>query len=146
MRSRKYGIQPMPPSDRATLMFGNFRNTGDQMRSAAAWTMLIGESVINTSIGASGAVMTNSDDDPMCMHTTTPSSLHADQNGSQWSEWTLGHPSLVGFSEKVTARAPLAAVRRTSAASTSGSQMAGRGQGMKRPLWVPHHSSICQSL
>jgi len=38
------------------------------------------------SIGASGAVTTISDDDPMCMHTTTSSSLHACQNGSQWSE------------------------------------------------------------
>ena len=44
----------------------------------------------------------------------------------------LGHPSFDGFSEKVTA-APLAAVRRTSAASTSGSQMAGSEQGINRP-------------
>ncbi len=90
--------------------------------------------------------MTISEDEPMCMHTTTASSLHAFQNGSQWSEWTLGQPSLDGFSEKVTAWAPLAAVRLTSAARTSGSQMAGRGQGMNRPWWVPHHSSMCQSL
>ena len=82
----------------------------------------------------------------MCRHTTTCSSLHAFQNGSQWSEWTLGQPSLDGFSEKVTAWAPLAAVRRTSAARISGSQMAGRAQGMNRPGWVPHHSSMCQSL
>ena len=77
--------------------------------------------------------MTSSDDEPMCMQTTTCSSLHAFQNGSQWSEWTLGQPSLEGFSEKVTAWAPLAAVRRTSAARTSGSQMAGIGHGMNRP-------------
>ena len=82
----------------------------------------------------------------MCRQTTTDSSLQACQNGSQWSEWKLGQPSLEGFSEKVTAWAPIAAVRRTSAASTSGSQMAGSGQGMKRPGWVPHQSSMCQSL
>ena len=108
--------------------------------------MLIGVSVIRQSIGASGEVITSDDDDPMCMHTTTCSSLHACQNGSQWSEWMLGQPSFDGFSENVTAWAPLAAVRRTSAASTSGSQMAGSEQGMNRPGWVPHQSSMCQSL
>ena len=45
----------------------------------------------------------------------------------------LGQPSFDGFSEKVTAWQPFAAVRRTSAASTSGSQMAGSEHGMKRP-------------
>src|SRR5947209_6056181 len=103
MRSRKYGIQPMPPSDSAIFRFGNFRSTGDQMRSAAACTMLIGVSVIRQSIGASGAVITSCDDEPMCRHTTTFSSLHAVQNGSQWSEWKLGHPNFDGFSENVTA-------------------------------------------
>src|SRR3954453_17955899 len=100
MRSRKYGIQPMRPSDRATFRSGNLRNSGDQIRSAAACTMLIGVSVMRQSIGASGAVITSEDDDPMCMHTTTCSSLQACQNGSQWSEWMLGQPSFDGFSEK----------------------------------------------
>ena len=58
----------------------------------------------------------------------------------------LGHPSLEGFSEKVMAWQPFAAVRRISAAMISGSQMAGSAHGMKRPGWVPHHSSMCQSL
>ena len=80
------------------------------------------------------------------MHTTTCSSEHACQNGSQWSVWKLGQPSFVGFSVKVTAWAPLRAVRRTSSASTWGSQMAGIGHGMNRPGWEPHHSSMCQSL
>src|ERR1039457_4032099 len=109
MRSRKYGIQPIPPSERATLRSGNLRRTGDQMRSAAALTMFIGVRLMRTSIGASGAVMTISEEEPMYMHTTTFSSLHAFQNGSQWSVCTLGQPSLEGFSEKVTAWAPLAA-------------------------------------
>ena len=73
----------MPPSDRATLRSGNLRRTGDHTRSAAAWTMFIGVRVIRQSIGASGEVITTSDDDPMCMQTTTASSLHAFQNGSQ---------------------------------------------------------------
>jgi hypothetical protein len=51
---------------------------------------LIGCSVIITLIGASAAVITIDDDDPMCMHTIVFSSLHAFQNGSQWSECRLG--------------------------------------------------------
>ena len=60
---------------------GNLRRTGDQMRSAAAFTMFIGVRLMRTSIGASGDVITISDDEPMCMQTTTCSSLHAFQNG-----------------------------------------------------------------
>ena len=136
----------MPPSDSANRTSGNLRKMGDQIRSVAAWTMLIGVRVIRQSIGASSDVIANCEDEPMCMQATTPSSLQAFQKGSQWSECRLGQPSLEGFSEKVTAWAPLAAVRRTSAARTSGSQMAGRASGMNRPGCEPHHSSMCQSL
>ena len=38
---------------------------------------------IITSAGASGAVSSSSDDDPMCRHTTVWVSSHAFQNGSQ---------------------------------------------------------------
>ena len=62
---------------------GNFLNTGENMRSAAACTMFIGCSVIITSIGASGAVIASFDDEPMCMLTIVPTSLQAVQNGSQ---------------------------------------------------------------
>src|SRR5436309_5235567 len=105
--------------------------------------MFIGCNVIMTLIGASGDVTTSWDDDPMCRHTTVPSSLHACQNGSQWSEWKLGQPSLDGFSENVTAWQPFLATRCTSAAIFCGSQMTGRAHGMNRPGWVPHHSSMC---
>src|ERR1019366_9575775 len=123
----------MPPSESATFRSGNDRSTGDHTRSVAAWTMFIGWRVIRQSIGASEEVITRADEDPMCMHTTTSSSLHAFHTGFQWSEWMDGQPSFDGFSEKVTAWAPLAAVRRISAAMISGSQTAGIGQGMKRP-------------
>jgi len=119
----------MPPSERATLRSGNFRSTFDHTRSAAACTMFIGVRVIRQSIGASSEVMTSADDEPMCIQSTTSSSLHAFQTGSQWSEWMLGHPSFDGFSEKVTAWAPLAAVRRISAAITSGPRWPGSGTG-----------------
>ena len=52
----------------------------------------------------------------------------------------------VTFSENVIACAPFLAVRRTSSARTCGSQIAGITHGMNRPGWVPHHSSMCQSL
>jgi hypothetical protein len=65
--------------------------------------MFMGDRVISTSKGESGEGMTISDDEPMCMQTTVPASEQAFQKGSQWSLWTLGHPSFDGFSEKVTA-------------------------------------------
>src|SRR5947209_3534091 len=136
----------MPPSERAKRRDGNFRNTGDHRRSAAPWTMLIGWRVINTSIGASGAVITSDDEDPMCRQTIVPRSEQADQKGSQWSLCRLGSLSLAGFSEKDTAWEPMASTRRTSSAMASGSQIGGMASGMNRPGYVPHHSSMCQSL
>ncbi len=145
-RSRKYGIHPMPPSDSATVTSGNFLNTGEWIRSAAHWTMFIGWSVMRTSIGASAEVMTNLPDEPMCMHTIVPSSEHACQNGSQWSECRLGRWSGSGFSGNVIAWQPFFATRRTSSASVCGSQIIGIASGMKRSGAYPHHSSMCQSL
>src|SRR3954447_15993066 len=133
MRSRKYGVHPMPPSDSAILRSGNLRKICDQMRSAAHIRMLTGVTVIITSTGASSDVIAIDDDDPMCGHTTVPVSSHARQNGSQWSVWKLGYPSLVGFSENVTAWQPFSATRRTSAAMRSASQIGAIASGMKRP-------------
>src|SRR5581483_6371841 len=106
----------------------------------------MGCSVMSTSIGASCAVMTNDDDEPMCRHTIVSTSEQACQNGSQCSEWKLGSFSFSGFSENETAWQPFSARRRTSAAISSGDQIGGIISGMKRPGWVPHHSSTCQSL
>src|SRR5574340_957438 len=103
MRSRKYGTQPMPPSDSDTLSSGNWRSTGEKSRSAAHWMMFTGWRPMSTSMGASGAVTTSDDDEPMCRQTIVPSSEHAAQNGSQCSEWKLGSLSLEGFSENDTA-------------------------------------------
>ena len=77
----------MPPSLSATFRFGNLRNIGDQMRSAAHCTMFIGCSVIIVSIGASIDVMVIWLDEPMCRHSTDSVSCIAARNGSQWSEW-----------------------------------------------------------
>src|SRR5581483_6794759 len=105
----------MPPSDSEMRRSGNLRSTGDHMRSAAHCTMFTGCSVMRTSLGASCAVTTSDDDEPMCRHTIVPSSAHASQNGSQWSECRLGSFSFSGFSENVKAWHPLADNRHTSA-------------------------------
>src|SRR5512144_2825494 len=136
----------MPPSLSAYLSFGNFFADSDHTKSAAACTMLIGESVINTSIGASSAVMTIRDDDPMCTFTTVPNSSHVAKNGSHRPEWMLGWPRCTGFSENVTAKQPFSATRRTSADIFSTSHIIGIASGMKRPGYAPHHDSMCQSL
>src|SRR5258705_5720298 len=89
-RSRKYGIHPVPPSDSAILRSGYFLTGLDHNRSAAACTMFIGCSVIITSIGASGAVMANRPQDPMCTFITVLVSHNAFHSGFQYSLWKLG--------------------------------------------------------
>src|SRR5262249_1918385 len=111
-----------------------------------AWTMLTGCRLMSTSMGASSAGTTSVDDEPMCMQTMASSSQHAHQNGAQWPEWKLGMRSLAGFSEKLIAWHPLAATRWTSSAIACGSHSGGSARGMNRPGYVPHHSSMCQSL
>ena len=82
-RSRKYGIQPVPPSDSAILRSGYFLIGLDHNRSAAACTMFIGCSVIITSIGASGAVIASRPEDPMCTFSTVSVSTSASHSGFQ---------------------------------------------------------------
>src|SRR3954454_8707456 len=136
----------MPPSLIANLRSGKFFSTRDHSKSDAACTRLIGCNVIITLMGASSAVITMDDDEPMCRHTIVFSSLHAFQNGSQCSECRLGYPSFWGFSENVTAWQPFVATRRTSSAISCGSHSAGIDKGMNRPGCDPHHVSMCQSL
>ena len=64
--------------------------TRDQSRSAAAWQMFIGCSVIITSTGASGEVTESWPDEPRWIETTTFSSHTACHSGSQCSLWKLG--------------------------------------------------------
>ena len=82
-RSRKYGIQPVPPSDSAILRSLYFLIGSDHNRSAAACTMFIGCSVIITSIGASGAVIANRPEEPMCTFITVSVSTSASHSGVQ---------------------------------------------------------------
>src|SRR5262245_44614164 len=101
----------MPPSLRANVSSGYLRSIGDHRTSAAACTMFIGCNVIIVSTGASIDVITTWDDEPMWRQTTVFVSLHACQNGSQWSLCSDGKPSFSGFSENVTAWHPFFAIR-----------------------------------
>ena len=136
----------MLPSDRAIWRVGNRRSTFDHNRSVAADIEFSGVIVMRTSKGAPSLRPSMVDDDPMWRQITTPSSWQAAKNGSQWPWKMFGQPRALGSSEKVTAWQPFLATRRTSSAMSCGSQMGGIERGMKRPGWVPHHSSMCQSL
>jgi hypothetical protein len=132
-RSRKYGIQPVPPSDSAIFRSGYSLIGRDHNRSAAAWTMFIGWSVIITSGGESAAGIDSRPDEPMCTDITVFVSHSARQSGFQYSLWKLGYPRAAGFSVNVSEWQPLAATRRTSLAQSSASQIAGSAIGMNRP-------------
>src|SRR3954447_11679583 len=136
----------MPPSDRANLRSGNLRSTFDQSRSVAADIEFSGVIVMRTSNGEPSLSPSMVDDEPMWRQITMPSSWQAAKNGSQWSVKMLFHPRALGSSENVTALQPFLATWCTSSAISCGSQMGGMLRGMKRPGYVPHHSSMCQSL
>jgi hypothetical protein len=102
--------------------------------------------VIVTPSGASVEVDGIFVPDPMCRHTTVLVSSHAAKKGSHSPLWMLGRPRTAGISLKHTARAPRAALRRTSAAAISASQSGMIGSGIRRPALPAHHSSTIQSL
>ena len=85
-------------------------------------------------------------DVPKCIDTGISHSCTASQNGSQWSVWNEGSPSGTGFSGNDTDRAPLAAVRRISAAARWGSSSGTSTRGISRSGAAAHHSSRVQSL
>src|SRR6516165_175494 len=86
------------------------------------------------------------DDEPTCMHTVVPVSLHAANIGSQWPVWMLGRLRRVGSSEKHTARTPRAALRWISLTASSTSQSGMMQSGILMPIVGSHHSSTIQSL
>lgn len=71
--------------------------------------------------GASSTVVIRPDDEPICRQTGSSSSAQVAKKTSQYQalSWIDGWPSLAMFSLKITPRAPVAAVRRTSAAAVS---------------------------
>src|SRR5262249_25003085 len=125
---------------------GKRTSTPENRKSVSDDMALPKLSVAATATGASPDVAGIFDDEPMCMHTTVPVSAQAAKNGSHSPLWMLGRPSTAGISLKQTARAPRAALRRTSAAASSASQSGMIGSGIKRPPLPAHHSSTIQSL
>src|ERR1700694_1231708 len=102
-RWRKYGIHPMPPSDRAIFRPGNFTNTSLNIQlSIAAEVRTPTIHAKLTSIGVSAEISGTTDDDPTCMQTMTLRSSQARHTGSQYllGSKSVGRPSGAGFSEK----------------------------------------------
>ena len=82
-RSSAYGIQPIWPSEYASFNFGNSMSLPENNQSASEAIELLNASVPPTPPGASGDAAGLVDDDPMCMHSVTPVSLHTWKTGSQ---------------------------------------------------------------
>src|SRR6266576_5780318 len=83
-RSSAYGIQPIWPSEYASLSFGNWMSLPENSQSASDAIELLNASVPPTPPGASGDAAGFVDEEPMCMHSVTPLSLHTCRSGSQW--------------------------------------------------------------
>ncbi len=67
-RSRKYGIQPIEPSDRAIFRFGNCSKLplNSQSSSVPAW-LAAAEYAMKASVGMSSEVRIRFDDEPTCI-------------------------------------------------------------------------------
>src|SRR5215469_6635652 len=82
-RSSAYGIQPIWPSEYASLSFGNWMSLPENSQSAIDAIELLNASVPPTPPGASGEAAGLVDDEPMCMQSVTPVSLQTCSTGSQ---------------------------------------------------------------
>src|SRR5882672_5180258 len=82
-RSSAYGIQPIWPSEYASLSLGNSISLPENNQSASDAIELLNASVPPTPSGASGDAAGLLDDDPMCMQSVTPVSLHSANTRSQ---------------------------------------------------------------
>src|SRR3954469_25919875 len=101
-RSSRYGIQPICPSEYASLSFGNCTSLPEKSQSLIDAIALLKLNDAATAVGASPEVAGIRDDEPMCMLITVPVSSHTAKNGSQWPEWMLGSPRCGGISLKHT--------------------------------------------
>src|SRR2546423_7754095 len=103
-RSSAYGIQPIWPSEYASLSLGNSMSFAENSQSASDAIELLNASVPPTPPGASGDAAGFVDDEPMCMHSVTPVSLHTWNTGSQPPLWIVGNLRWWGSSLKQNAR------------------------------------------
>src|SRR3954451_101117 len=110
-RSSAYGIQPIWPSEYASLSFGNSISFAENSQSASDAIELLNASVPPTPFGASGDAAGFVDDEPMCMHSVTPVSLQTQSTGSHPPLWIVGSFRWWGSSLKQNARTPRSAFR-----------------------------------
>ena len=82
-RSSAYGIQPIWPSEYAILSFGNSISLRENNQSASDAIELLNPIIAPAPAGASGDAIGFVDEEPMCMQTVTPQSLHTWHSGSQ---------------------------------------------------------------
>src|SRR5207249_2308261 len=102
----------------------------ENRKSASDAIELLNASVPPTPPGESGDATGSVDDEPMCMHSVTPVSLHTWNTGSHSPVWMLGSPSRVGSSLKQNARTPRSALRWISAAASCTSHIGMMHSGM----------------
>src|SRR4051794_11760849 len=145
-RSSAYGIQPIWPSEYASFSFGYLISLPENNQSASEAIELLNASVPPTPAGESFDAAGFVDDEPMCMHSVTPVSLHTWNTGSQSGLWIDGRPSRSGSSVKQNARTPRSALRWISCTASSRSQSGMMQSGMFTPPDGAHHSSTIQSL
>src|SRR3954470_2123835 len=144
MRSISIGTQLIPPSENAILSFGKRVGTCAQSQSAAVTSALTGKRLVYNASGAPGDRAAVHDDEPLCRQTTVSVSSHARSNGSQCGSIIGGSFRSTGFSGKLTALNPRAALAYTSSAATFGSLVHASCSGMIRSGCGPYHSSKCQ--
>ena len=145
-RSRTYGTQPAPPSERMTFRPGNRSSVPLISQSTPAIIELTPFRDTITVGGASAEVVTSCEELPMCMHTGIPASSTTAHNGSQWLVCTDGSPRTVGFSENATALAPLPTTRSSSVTAASMSSSGRIAAPNRRARSTAHHSSRRKSL
>src|SRR3984957_2336880 len=112
-----YGIQPMPPSDSATLRLGNLWKTGDSSSSAVVLIEFRPNSeiaMVKLLVIASGEAC-GAPPEPKCSDSGRFVSSAAASTGSQCEVCQDGRPMRSGSSGKVMDLAPCAAVRLISA-------------------------------
>ena len=105
----------------------------ENSQSASDAIELLNASVPPTPPGASGDAAGFVDDEPMCMHSVTPVSLHTWNTGSQPPLWIVGSLRWCGSSLKQNARTPRSALRWISAAASSTSHSGMMQSGMFMP-------------
>src|SRR5260370_6097435 len=109
--SSAYGIEPIWPSEYASLSLGNSMSWAENSQSASDAIELLNASVPPTPPGASGDAAGLGDAPPMCLHRVTPLSLHTWNTGSHLPPGSFRHPQWWGTLQQQNPRTPPAPLR-----------------------------------